>query len=212
MAVLCDAAHDDVDVGVLGVPVIDPHPVELGTQIHFHLADQFAGETLEVGHVRRVLGGDDEAEMVAVILTALGEGLGIGILGARAEQVGLLPVPGHAFAPEIAEMRRERRRPRPVPDDPGLDGHQTRAAGEQTVCPHAGGSAAAEARMTVADELAGSRNAAASALSGGKRLGDEGLGPLAPRGADAAGPWLKIAVFSHGQPRQCAECRIPATG
>ena len=47
---------------------------------------------------------DDEAEMVAIILRALGEGLGIGILHLRSEQPRLLPVPGDALAPEIAEV------------------------------------------------------------------------------------------------------------
>ncbi|MBP1293489.1 hypothetical protein M2192_007566 [Bradyrhizobium elkanii USDA 61] len=109
LAVFGDAAHDDVDVRVLGVPVIDAQPVEPGAKILFHLADQLAGETFEVSHLRRVFGRDDETEMVAVILTPLSEGLGIGILCVRAEQVGLLPVPGDALAPEIAEVRGERR-------------------------------------------------------------------------------------------------------
>ncbi|WP_008545522.1 hypothetical protein [Bradyrhizobium sp. CCGE-LA001] len=58
----------------------------------------------------------------------------------------------------------------------------------------------------MAGEAAGSRHAAASALRGRERLSDEWLGPLAPRGADAAGPSLKLLLLSHGQPRQCAKC------
>lgn len=125
-----DAAHDDVGVRMLGVPVIDTHPIELGAEVDFHLTNQLASETFEVGHIRRVLGRDDEAEMVAVILTALREGLGIGILDVGAEQVGLLPVTGHALAPEITEVSGQRRRSRSMPDNPGFDCHQTRAAGE----------------------------------------------------------------------------------
>ena len=112
LAVVGDAAHDDVDVRMLGVPVIDGDPIELGAEILLHLADQLAGEALEVGHLRRVLGRDDEAEMMAVVLAPLGEGLGIGVLGLRAEQPRLLPVPGDALAPEIAEVGGERRRAR----------------------------------------------------------------------------------------------------
>ncbi|MCP1734776.1 hypothetical protein J2R87_009110 [Bradyrhizobium elkanii] len=144
------------------------------------------------------------------MLTALSKGLGIGILGVRTEQIGLLPVPGNALAPEISEVRGERRRSRPMPNNAGLDRHQTRASGEQTVCLHAGDPTSAEARMTMVGELARPRNAAAGALSGGKRLGDKWLGPLAPRGADAARPRLKVVLFSHRQPRQCAKSRIPA--
>ena len=93
--------------------MIDGDPIELGAEILLHLADQLAGEALEVGHLRRVLGRDDEAEMVAVVLAPLGEGLGIGVLGLGAEQPRLLPVPGDALAPEIAEMGGERRRAAP---------------------------------------------------------------------------------------------------
>jgi hypothetical protein len=56
LAVVGDATHDDVDVRVLGVPVIYAHPVELRAEILLHPADQLSGEPLEVGHVGRVLG------------------------------------------------------------------------------------------------------------------------------------------------------------
>jgi hypothetical protein len=41
------------------------------------------GEALEVGHLRRVLGRDDEAEVMSVLLTPLRERLGDERLGAR---------------------------------------------------------------------------------------------------------------------------------
>ncbi|EGY00786.1 hypothetical protein AZA_86051 [Nitrospirillum viridazoti Y2] len=128
LAVVRDAPHDDVDVRVLGVPVIDGHPIELGAEVLLHLADQLAGVALEVGHLGRILGRDDEAEVVAVTLTPLGEGLWIGVLGLRTEQPGLLTVPGDALAPEVAEMSAKRRRARGVADDARLDRHQARAA------------------------------------------------------------------------------------
>ena len=68
LAVVGDAAHDDVDVWMLGVPVIDGDPIELGAEVLLHLADQLAGEALEVGHLGGILGRDDESEMVAIIL------------------------------------------------------------------------------------------------------------------------------------------------
>ena len=82
--------------------------------------------------------------MVAVLLAPLGEGLGVGVLGLGTEQPGLLPVPGDALAPEVAEVGCERRSARGMADDAGLDRDQTRAAGQQMVGPNAGGSAAAE--------------------------------------------------------------------
>ena len=197
--------------GCCGVPVIDGDPIELGAEVLLHLADQLAGEALEVGHLRRVLGRDDEAEMMAILLAPLGEGLGIGILGLRTEQPRLLPVPGDALAPEIAEVGRERRCARRMADDAGLDRHQTRAAGQQTVRLHAGDPAAAEASSAVrCAEHALARDAAAGALGGGERLGDEGLGALAARRADAAWARLEIVLVSHRRPRQCAEKSAPA--
>ena len=104
LAVVGDAAHDDVDVRMLGVPVVNRDPIELGAEVLLDLASQLAGETLEVGHLRRVIGRDDEAEVMSVLLAPLGEGVGVGIFRVRAEQPGLLAVPGDALAPEIAEM------------------------------------------------------------------------------------------------------------
>src|ERR1700738_1620852 len=90
-------------------------------------------------------------------------------------------------------------------DDAGLDRHQTRAAGEQTVRPHAGDPAAPESRALPTSEHPLTRHAAAGALGGGERLGGEGLGPLAPRRTDAAWPGLEVILVSHRRPRQCAE-------
>ena len=36
---------------MLRVPVIDADPIKLGAEILLHLADQLAGEALEVGHL-----------------------------------------------------------------------------------------------------------------------------------------------------------------
>jgi hypothetical protein len=70
LAVIADAAHDQMDVGMLGVPVIDRDPIEPRAEILFHLADKIACEGLEVRHLRGVVGRDDEAEMMAIVLTS----------------------------------------------------------------------------------------------------------------------------------------------
>jgi hypothetical protein len=150
LAAVGDTAHDDVDMRVLRVPVIDGDPVELSAEILLHLADQLAGEALQAGHLRRFFRQDDEPEMVAVALTPLGEGLRIGILGLRTEQPGLLPVPGDTLAPEVAEMGAERRRARGVADDARLDRHQARATHQKMVRPDGGNTAAAEGRAAPA--------------------------------------------------------------
>src|SRR5579885_3215131 len=127
LAVVTNAAHDQVDMRVLGVPVVDRHPVEPRREILLHLADQVAGEPLEVRHIDRVIRRHDEAEMVAIVGAALREGLGIGLVGAGTEEPRLLSVPGDALAPQIAEMGREGGAARAVADDACLDDGAARA-------------------------------------------------------------------------------------
>ena len=73
LAVVGDAAHDDMGVRVAGVVVIDRDPVELRPEVGFHLLHQIAGGLARVGQLRPVLGRDDEAELVAVVAAPLEE-------------------------------------------------------------------------------------------------------------------------------------------
>ena len=50
------AAQDDVDVRVVGVPVIDADPIELRAEVLFHLAHEIAGEVPQIGHAPGVFG------------------------------------------------------------------------------------------------------------------------------------------------------------
>ena len=52
LAVLGDAAKEDVGVGMAGVVVIDRDPVELGPEIGLHLLHQIAGGLARVGRAR----------------------------------------------------------------------------------------------------------------------------------------------------------------
>ena len=72
-AVTAFAAHDDMDVGIVCVPVVDPNPIELRAEIPLGLRHQVPGERPKVGELLRVLRGHDEAEMVAIALAAIGE-------------------------------------------------------------------------------------------------------------------------------------------
>jgi hypothetical protein len=47
------AAHDDVDVGIVGIPMIDPDPVKFSAEIALSLRHQVSGESLAV---RELLG------------------------------------------------------------------------------------------------------------------------------------------------------------
>ena len=103
-AVVGAAAHDDVDVRVVGVPVIDADPVEFRAEVLLHLSHEVARERLQVGHLRGVLGRDDEPEMMPVVLASLGERLHVGVVGLGTEHARLLAVARHALAAQIIEM------------------------------------------------------------------------------------------------------------
>ena len=64
-------------MGMAGVVVIDRHPIQAGPQIGFHAGHQLAHERLEVGILAGIFRRDDEAELVAVLATALQEVLAI---------------------------------------------------------------------------------------------------------------------------------------
>ena len=154
LAVVGAAAQDDVDVGIVGVPMINAHPVQLGAEVLLHLVHQVAGEDLEVRHLGRILGRDDEAEVVAIVLATLGKLLGIQVVAAGSEETGLLPIPGHAFAAEIAEVCCKRRRARRMANDAGLDDRDARTAGEQTVRLYGRAAATSEARSRAGADVA----------------------------------------------------------
>src|SRR3546814_15327205 len=68
LAPIIPAAHDDMGMGMAGVEMIDRDPVELRPKILFHPRHQPAGQWLQILIVRAVLGADDEAELMAVVL------------------------------------------------------------------------------------------------------------------------------------------------
>src|SRR3546814_9646163 len=53
---------------MVGVEVVDRHPVELRSEILLHPRHQSPGERFQILIVRAVLRADDEAELVAVVL------------------------------------------------------------------------------------------------------------------------------------------------
>jgi hypothetical protein len=74
LAVIGDAAHQDMRMGMAGVVMIDRDPIELGRQIDFHLLHQIAGRLADVGKLNAFLGGDDEEELVAILAAPIKKG------------------------------------------------------------------------------------------------------------------------------------------
>jgi hypothetical protein len=58
---------------MVGIVMIDPDTIEPGAEVLFHLAHQSPGKILEVWIVDRVLGRDDEPELVPVPVAPIQE-------------------------------------------------------------------------------------------------------------------------------------------
>jgi hypothetical protein len=119
------------------IEMVDRNPIKLGVEILLHLPHQIAHERLEVAQAWAVLGRDDEAELVRVVLRALKEGAGIGIITMGViEPSGLAGACG-AVALDVAQMgacradvaRPLARVPRPNNDAPAA-GRDQAGAGE----------------------------------------------------------------------------------
>jgi len=178
VVVVSPSAHDDMDVRVVGVPMIDGHPVEAGAEILLGLRHEFSREPLQILHAGGVLGRDDESEVVPVVLGAIGEILGVGVIGFRTEHPRALAVAGDAIPAQIIEMSRKRAALAPVADYERLDGAKACAAGDKAVGANAGGAATGEVRAAARGDLARAGDAAAGLADGGECLSHEGLRAL----------------------------------
>ena len=103
-AVIGDAAHQDMRVGMTGIVMIDGDPIELGLQINFHLLHQIAGRLADVSKLDAVLGGDDEAELVAIFSAPIKKGWPIRYITVSAIDLTSFAVAGDAIAFKIAKM------------------------------------------------------------------------------------------------------------
>jgi hypothetical protein len=147
VAAIVSAAHDQMDVRVVGVPVIDPDPIQARSEVMLHLLDEVTRKRSKVLHLSCVLGTDDKPEMMPVIAGALGEGTQIGVVRDGVEHPGRRAVPGDALSSEIGEMRPNRTgSTEALSHDAGLYDHPTRTITVQpSLCGAPGGHAAAAA-------------------------------------------------------------------
>jgi hypothetical protein len=108
VAAIVSAAHDQMDVGFVSVPVINPDPIQPRSEVVLHLLDEVTSKGSKVLHLGCVVGTDDEPEVMPVITGALGEGTQVGVVRDGVEHPGRLAVVGDALSPEIGEMRPNR--------------------------------------------------------------------------------------------------------
>ena len=104
LAVITAAAHQDMNMGIVGIPMIDCHPVQPGVEITFGIGHQFAGKGAKVRHLGSVLRRDCEPEMMPIILAPLRKSLGIGTVRPGIEHLRVGAVAGNALALEICDV------------------------------------------------------------------------------------------------------------
>ncbi|ESW94196.1 hypothetical protein X772_01520 [Mesorhizobium sp. LSJC280B00] len=121
LAIVGNAANEDVNVRMFGVPVIDGYPVEPRAEVALHVDHQVTSEVLEVAELHCILRRNDETEVMPIILAAVAEGVMICIFGVGTEHPRLLTITCNTFAAKIFEMGGEWRRPSELPYHTGLD-------------------------------------------------------------------------------------------
>ena len=112
LSIARNAPDQHMDMRIVGVPVIDRDPVEpnvrVDIQIACHILHHLAGESAQVRHLAGILRRDDEAEVMPVVLAALGEGFAIGSVRPGIEHLAVRSITGDTVAFEIGDMACER--------------------------------------------------------------------------------------------------------
>ena len=128
LTVIGTSTDQDMDMRIIGIPVIDRDPVEFGSEIALDIRHQLACEGSQVGHLSRILRRNDEAEVMPIFLASFSEGAFIGDVRSRIEHTGVCAIAGDAIPLQIADVFGERCRAEsiaPMPDDARLDHHST---------------------------------------------------------------------------------------
>jgi hypothetical protein len=102
--VISATAHEDVDMGVLGVPMVDRDPFEPRTEIARGLIHELAGKATQASELARLIRRDDEPEMMPIVFAALSKGSPVCVISGSIEQFARRSVAGDAIAPQIADM------------------------------------------------------------------------------------------------------------
>src|SRR5579863_4694216 len=143
-AVLTLAAHHDMNVRIVSVPVVDADPVKLAAEIPLRLCHQAPCKCPQIGKPPSVLRRHDEPKMMPVAIATFGESTVVGILVLCVEHPAGGTVPRNALPAQICQMRFERSSFHTVANHPGFDGHAARLAGHRARSDDAGGPATAK--------------------------------------------------------------------
>lgn len=102
------AAQDDMGMRVVGVPVVDRHPVEEGAEVGLHPAHQVAGVGAQVVELLGILGRDDKAKLVAVVPATFLERIEVGLVGQWPVGLTRIALATDAVALDVAQVAERR--------------------------------------------------------------------------------------------------------
>src|SRR5690606_6648433 len=100
------APDDDMHMGMAGIVVIDRHPIEFRAKVGLDAAHQIAGVFGEVRKIGGIFGRNDEAELVAIILAAIKEGISISAIVGRRIKLAALTIVRGSVSLDVAQMGR----------------------------------------------------------------------------------------------------------
>src|SRR5216683_1278830 len=104
LAQLISAVDDDMNMRMAGIKMVHRDPIELRFQVTFEFAHEVAGEAREITEAHTVLRRDDDAELVAIVLATIEEGIAVGPVLRRRIQPAALAIARGAVALNITQM------------------------------------------------------------------------------------------------------------
>src|SRR6267142_24514 len=104
LAQLIPAVDDDMNMRMAGIKMVHRDPIELRSQVTFEFAHEVAGEAREITEAHTVLRRDDDAELVAIVLATIEEGIAVGPILRRRIQPAALAIARGAVALNITQM------------------------------------------------------------------------------------------------------------
>ncbi|GGE03135.1 hypothetical protein GCM10011345_05720 [Gemmobacter megaterium] len=91
-------------MGMAGIVVIDRHPIEFRAKVGLDAAHQIAGVFGEVGKIGGIFWRNDKAELVAIVLAAIKEGISIGAVLRGGIELATFAIARGAVALDVAQM------------------------------------------------------------------------------------------------------------
>jgi hypothetical protein len=107
LAIIRPPPDEDVDMWVVGVPVVNRDPIEPGAEIAFGIGHQFTREGPQVLELGGILGGHDEPEMMAVVPAAFGKGPLVRVVRPGVEHAGISTIMRDPVALQIGDLPRQ---------------------------------------------------------------------------------------------------------